>query len=157
MTFSNSGDPTRAGFRLQTSPFYLMTHADFKFHEDMEVILSKKGVDRSIYRILAILNEEQPASIGRIAEISLLKRTTVSRIIDRMIERDLAETRPNAEDHRITEVRMTERGYSILVAMTPIVARQFQRAINGIDDQDLGIMIRTLQQIITNLNRLAIE
>ena len=32
-------DPSSPTFRLENSPFYLMAHADFKYHEDMDKVL----------------------------------------------------------------------------------------------------------------------
>lgn len=157
MTYGKMGDPTRKGFKLQNSPFYLIAHADFKYHEDMEIVLSKNGMDRTMYRVMTVLREEEPASISRITELALLKRPTVSRAVERMAERGLVETVQNAEDNRVTEVSMTKQGKAVMGTLTPIVARQVARGLEGIPDEDVGVVIRTLQAIVKNLNRLAIE
>ncbi|MBF7013662.1 MarR family winged helix-turn-helix transcriptional regulator [Novosphingobium resinovorum] len=157
MKYTKAGDPTQAGFKLASAPFYLMAHADYKYHEDMEIVLLKHGVDRSIYRIMTVLREAGTLSISRIAELALLKRPTVSRAIERMSERGLVETRPCPDDNRITEVTMTEAGLEVMGTLTPIVARQVARGLEGIPDKDIGVLIRTLQRVVENLNRLAIE
>jgi DNA-binding MarR family transcriptional regulator len=157
MKYTTAGDPTRAGFKLASSPFYLMAHADYKYHEDMEIVLSKHGIDRSSYRIMTVLRETGTTSISRIAELALLKRPTVSRAIERMSERGLVETRPGPDDNRITEVTMTQSGLEVMGTLTPIVARQVARGLEGIPDKDIGVLIHTLQRIVENLNRLAIE
>jgi DNA-binding MarR family transcriptional regulator len=150
-------DPSNPSFRLENSPFYLMAHADFKYHEDMDKVLHKHGVSKPIYRVMTVLRERQPASIGTIAEAALTKRSTVSRIIDRMAEQGLVSTEPNAEDNRVTEVRLTGEGHQLLAKLTPIVGRQFVRAMEGVSDRDLGILLRTLQKISANLSKLPIE
>ncbi|MFP5457015.1 MAG: MarR family winged helix-turn-helix transcriptional regulator, partial [Alphaproteobacteria bacterium] len=66
-------------------------------------------------------------------------------------------TEPNAEDNRITEVRLTEEGRQLLAKLTPIVGRQFVRAMEGVSDRDLGVLLRTLQKISANLSKLPIE
>lgn len=157
MDHKKMGDPTSKGFRLQNSPFYLMAHADFKYHEDMEIVLLKHGIDRSMYRIMTVLREGEPASISQLAELSLLKRPTVSRAIERMSERGLVETLSSPRDNRVTEVFMTKQGKQVMSTLTPIVARQVARGLEGIADEDIGVLIRTLQAIVGNLNRLAIE
>ncbi len=150
-------DPSSANFRLENSPFYLMAHADFKYHEDMDVVLHKHGVSKPIYRVMTVLRERQPASIGAIAEAALTKRSTISRIIDRMVEQGLVTTEPNPEDHRITEVTLTPAGQQTLRKLTPIVGRQFSRAMNGVSDRDIAHLLRTLQKISGNLSKLPIE
>lgn len=150
-------DPSNPGFRLENSPFYLMAHADYKYHEDMDKVLHKHGVSKPVYRIMTVLREHQPASIGALAEVALTKRSTVSRIVDRMQEQGLVSTEPNAEDNRITEVTLTAEGQQTLGKLTPIVGRQFVRATEGISDRDIAQLLKTLQKISHNLSKLPIE
>ncbi|WP_044331416.1 MarR family winged helix-turn-helix transcriptional regulator [Sphingomonas hengshuiensis] len=153
----NNYDPSDPAFRLENSPFYLMAHADFKYHEDMDKVLHKHDVSKPIYRVMTVLRERQPASIGAIAEAALTKRSTVSRIIDRMIEQGLVTTEPNPEDNRVTEVTLTPAGQQKLRKLTPIVGRQFVRAMEGVSDRDIAHLLRTLQKISANLSKLPIE
>jgi MarR family transcriptional regulator, organic hydroperoxide resistance regulator len=149
--------PAHPEFRLGVSPFYLMAHADFDYHEDMSTVLEKHGVNRSMYRIMTVLREHESANIGFLAERSLTKRNTASRIIERMVAKELVKAFPNPDDSRITEVTLTQRGKDLLNSLTPIVGRQFQRAIDGIDNEELEQLVRILQKISSNLRRLPIE
>jgi DNA-binding MarR family transcriptional regulator len=150
-------DPSSPAFRLENSPFYLMTHADFKYHEDMDKVLHKHGVSKPIYRVLTVLREQEPASIGAIAEAALTKRSTISRIIDRMVEQGLVSTEPNPDDNRVTEVRLTSMGQQTLRKLTPIVGRQLARAMEGVSNEDIDHLLRTLKKISANLSKLPIE
>jgi MarR family transcriptional regulator, organic hydroperoxide resistance regulator len=149
--------PAHPEFRLATSPFYLMAHADFDYHEDMSTVLEKHGVNRSMYRIMTVLREHASANIGFLAERSLTKRNTASRIIERMVAKELVKAFPNPDDSRVTEVVLTQRGKDMLNSLTPIVGRQFQRAIDGVNNEELEQLVRVLQKITNNLNRLPIE
>ncbi len=150
-------DPTNPDFKLETSPFYLMAHADFQYHLDVSAVLTKYGVNKSMYRIMTVLRENQPANIGFLSEAALTKRTTVSRIIDRMVQMDLASTSSGEEDNRMTEVTLTQGGMDLLATLTPVVGRQFLRAIVGVSNAELAQLIATLQKISSNLGKLAIE
>jgi MarR family transcriptional regulator, organic hydroperoxide resistance regulator len=149
--------PAHPEFRLATSPFYLMAHADFDYHEDMSTVLEKHGVNRSMYRIMTVLREHASANIGFLAERALMKRNTASRIIERMVAKELVSAFPNPNDSRVTEVVLTERGKEMLNSLTPIVGRQFQRAIDGITNEELEHLVLVLQRISSNLRRLPIE
>ncbi len=149
--------PAHPEFRLGLSPFYLMAHADFDYHEDMSTVLEKHGVNRSMYRIMTVLREHESANIGFLAERSLTKRNTASRIIERMVAKELVKAFPNAEDSRITDVTLTQRGKDLLNSLTPIVGRQFQRAIDGVNNEELEQLVLVLQKISNNLRRLPIE
>jgi len=149
--------PAHPEFRLAISPFYLMAHADFDYHEDMSTVLEKYGVNRSMYRIMTVLREHESANIGFLAERSLTKRNTASRIVERMVSKELVNAFPNPNDSRVTEVVLTQRGKDLLNSLTPIVGRQFQRAIDGIDNEELEHLVLVLQKISGNLSRLPIE
>lgn len=149
--------PAHPEFRLATSPFYLMAHADFDYHEGMSKVLEKHGVDRSMYRIMTVLREHESANIGFLAERALMKRNTASRVVERMSDQELASTFPNPDDKRITEVVLTRRGKDMLDSLTPVVGRQFQRAIDGISNEELEQLVLILQRITHNLARLPIE
>jgi MarR family transcriptional regulator, organic hydroperoxide resistance regulator len=149
--------PAHPEFRLAISPFYLMAHADFDYHEDMSTVLEKHGVNRSMYRIMTVLREHESANIGFLAERSLTKRNTASRIVERMVTKELVNAFPNPNDSRVTEVVLTQRGKDLLDSLTPIVGRQFQRAIDGIDNEELEHLVLVLQKISGNLSRLPIE
>jgi DNA-binding MarR family transcriptional regulator len=149
--------PTHPEFRLETSPFYLMAHADFDYHEDMSLVLAKYGVDRSMYRIMTVLREQQPSNIGLLAERALMKRNTASRVIERMTERGLVTATENAQDSRVTDVVLSPRGRDLLNTLTPIVGRQFQRAVEGIGEEGLEQLVTLLQKICRNLTRSPIE
>ena len=149
-------DPGDPAFKLTNSPFYLMAHADNKYHEDMDQVLVRRGMSKPIYRILTVLRELEPASIGAIAETALIKRSTVSRIIDRMLTLDLVSEQPG-EDARVNEISLTEAGRAKLQELTPIVNRQFLRATRGIAQADLVALVKTLQQIGENLSKSPIE
>jgi DNA-binding MarR family transcriptional regulator len=156
-TATNTYDPSSNDFRLENSPFYLMAHADFRYHVDMDKVLHKHGVSKPIYRIMTVLRERQPVSIGVIAEIALTKRSTVSRIIDRMIEQGLVTTEQHHDDNRRTDVALTAAGQQLLGKLTPVVGRQLARALEGISDRDVTQLLSTLTRIGENLSKLPIE
>jgi MarR family transcriptional regulator, organic hydroperoxide resistance regulator len=149
--------PAHPEFRLAISPFYLMAHADFDYHEDMSKVLEKYGVNRSMYRIMTVLREHESANIGFLAERSLTKRNTASRIVERMVAKNLVNAFPNPNDSRVTEVVLTQYGKDTLNSLTPIVGRQFQRAVDGVNNEELEHLVLVLQKIAGNLNRLPIE
>ncbi|TKD51086.1 MarR family winged helix-turn-helix transcriptional regulator [Sphingomonas baiyangensis] len=144
-------DPTDPAFRLENSPFYLIAHADFRYHQQMDEALQHHGVSKPIYRIMTVLRERQPVSIGTLADVALTKRSTVSRIVDRMVDQGLAATAPNDADSRITDVTLTDAGQRTLDKLTPVVGEQLDRAFAGIAEADMTALLSTLRRISSNL------
>lgn len=150
-------DPTSSAFRLRNSPFYLLAHADFRYHEDMEIVMAKRGLNRTAYRIMTVLRETTASSISDLSRIALTKRTTVSRVVDRMEKAGLVTTNSLPEDNRVTMVKSTEKGTRTLADLTPIVKRQVERALKDIPAKDIDHLVATLKIIGANLEKLSIE
>lgn len=150
-------DPTSSTFRLVNSPFYLIAHADFRYHDDMEKVMVKRGLSKTVYRILTVLRETTASSVSDLSRIALTKRTTVSRVVDRMEQADLVSTSTLPEDNRVTMVKITAKGEDTLASLTPIVKRQVERALKDIPVKDMENLIATLTTIGANLEKLSIE
>jgi DNA-binding MarR family transcriptional regulator len=146
-------DPTSDAFRLATSPFYLIAHADYMYHDRMDAVLAERGVSKSMYRILTVLRDHQPCRMTDLADMALIKRFTVSRIVDRMAQSGLVETVRSAEDSRVTDVQMSEAGRALLGTLTPRVAPLFVEATEGLSHDELTRLVATLQIIGSNLAR----
>lgn len=150
-------DPKHEDFDLDNSPFYLVAHIDHKYHEDMDKVLRKHGMDRPKYRVLHVLRQKNPCNIGELSDRAMIKRSTMSRVVDRMRQEGLIETSPNAEDQRMTDVTLLPAGWKALDRVIEVGSRQFYRAIEDLSDEQIGTFIATLHHVLRNLNRLPLE
>ncbi len=149
--------PANSEFRLARSPFYLIAHADFNYHEDILSVLTKRGVNRLMYRILTVLREHAPASISFLAHQSLAKRNTISRVVERMSEKGLVKAYTNSRDNRVTDVEMTAAGRDLLAELAPLIGRLYERAFVGVSNDEIEQLVGILQKITNNLDRHLIE
>ena len=157
MSVPRSMDPADPAFDLFRSPFYLIAHADFKYHEDLDKVMAKVGVDRTTYRLLTVLMQEGPANIKDICEHALLKRSTGGRAIERMKDKGWVRTTLNEVDHRVTDVELTAAGRKMAHDLRQVTSRQLHRAMNGLSTSELRQLDDLLVRIIANLSRLPIE
>jgi MarR family transcriptional regulator, organic hydroperoxide resistance regulator len=157
MAMPNRMDPANQSFNLFKSPFYLIAHADFKYHEDLDKVMSKVGVDRTTYRLLTVLMQEGPANIKDVCEHALLKRSTGGRAIERMRDKGWVKTTLNEGDHRVTDVELTSSGRRMAQSLREVTSRQLHRAVSGFSAAELRQFDNMLARIIANLSRLPIE
>ena len=54
MSIPRNMNPAEPDFDLFSSPFYLIAHVDFKYHEDLDRVMQKYEVDRTTYRLLSV-------------------------------------------------------------------------------------------------------
>lgn len=146
-----------AGFNLFNSLFYLIAHADFHYHEDLDKVMAKHGVDRTTYRLLSVMNQMGRANIKELCQHALVKRSTGGRAIERMRDKRLVKTSPNKDDLREMDVELTPIGEQLARQLREVTGRQLLRATNGLSASDLKELTRMLEHIGTNLSRLPIE
>lgn len=150
-------DPASDDFNLFSSPFYLMAHADYQYHEDLDKVIAKLGLSRTAYRLMTVLLKRSPLNIGDLSALALVKRSTASRALVSMRENGWVHMRDNDTDNRLTDVQLTEAGSELVRNVMKSSSRQLQRAVDGLEDEEIRLLVGTLQKIVANLSRLPIE
>jgi len=156
-TLPRTLDPASEEFNLFSSPFYLMAHADYQYHEDLDKVISKLGLSRTAYRLMTVLLKRSPLNIGDLSALSLVKRSTASRALVGMRENGWVHMRDNDVDNRLTDVALTDEGEILVRNVMKSSSRQLQRAVAGLGDDEVRQLVQTLQKIVANLSRLPIE
>jgi MarR family transcriptional regulator, organic hydroperoxide resistance regulator len=157
MSIPRNMNPAEADFDLFSSPFYLIAHVDFKYHEDLDRVMQKYDMDRTTYRLMSVLMAVGLENIKVICEHALVKRSTGSRAIDRMREKGWVRTESNEEDFRSTKVELTGEGRKIAGMLRQSTSKQLERAADGLSAADLKQLASILRRMTENLGRLQIE
>ena len=150
-------DPAVPEFDLFQSPFYLIAHADFKYHEDLDKAIAKSGLDRTTYRLLTILMRRSPINIKELSECAMIKRSTTSRALDRMRKEGLISQSADDKDNRITNVYLSTAGRALAQKTMRFASRQLQRAVHGLSEEQLESLVSLLEHLVFNLSKLPIE
>lgn len=145
------GDPGSSAFRVDRYPFYLLNRTVSRYNIVIGARLRRIGLDIPTWRVLMVLGEHAPRSIGQIAEASVINLSTMMRIIARVAQAGLVTSAPSAEDGRVTEVFLTERGLDKLNEARAATAPIYARVISGFSAADFDRMIRLLNRLHDNL------
>src|SRR6478735_573602 len=84
-------------------------------------LLADSGLSLSDYDVLVALSNA-PRARMRVADLAAQigwERSRVSHHLRRMCERGLAERRPSPDDGRVTDARLTTKGYQVLTRAAP--------------------------------------
>jgi DNA-binding MarR family transcriptional regulator len=92
-------------------------------------VVREHGFSVSEWRVLASLADGQALTTGRLAEISLTKGPTATRLLDRMVVRGQVERLPDAADRRITRVRISPAGQQTVSALIALALSHEQRVL----------------------------
>jgi DNA-binding MarR family transcriptional regulator len=84
---------------------------------EFHVIVQASGFEVSDWRVLCTLADGEAISIGRLAQISVTKQPTVTRLLDRMEGQGYVKRIPHETDRRVTLVRITPRGHQLVASL----------------------------------------
>jgi len=87
--------------------------------ERVKKVLSKSDITPQQYNILRILRGSHPTPLStlQIRDRMLDKMSDTSRIVDRLVAKNLVSKKTNDNDKRLVDVTITESGLELLVAM----------------------------------------
>jgi len=148
------GDPGTAEFQLDKYPFYLLNRAVSRYNVVIESRLRTIGLDIPNWRVLMVLGEDSPRSIGRIATACVINLSTMMRIIDRMKSAGFLTSSISATDGRVTEVSLTPQGVAKLEMARTITAPIYHTVIDGFSAREFDQMIGYLGRLYDNLGRI---
>lgn len=125
----------------------LLGQAAQRVQGEFHRVVRAQGFAISEWRVLATLADGQAISTGQLAQVSLTKGPTATRLLDRMVARGEVERLPDPQDRRVTRVRITRQGRRTVSALINL-ARQHERQVLsrfGLDQAEtLKSMLREL-------------
>lgn len=111
------------------------------------IYIDQFGISLSEWRILAIVAAAQPVYANAIVERGILEKSRVSRIVARLVERQLIETSPDDEDSRRNLLQLTEEGARMHDALADLSRKRdelFERALSKREKAEFDRMISKL-------------
>ncbi|MCY7353229.1 MAG: MarR family transcriptional regulator [Cytophagaceae bacterium] len=88
-----------------------------------------------------------------LAEMTVKDTPTVTRILDLLIRKDLAERRPDATDRRKFSLHLTPAGQTLFDQALPIVVAVRRKGWGDMSDTDYQNLTRILDSIHQNVSR----
>lgn len=118
----------------------------------MDNSLKKYGLDNSRRRIILAVFSRPNASISELAEMSIIKIPTATKIIYRLKEEGLLNTDMCEIDSRVTRVNLTDAGMEKVVKINEITSILFDDSFKGLKPNDIKKLNELLKLIKSNLN-----
>lgn len=111
--------------------------------------LKKHEITEQQYNVLRILRgfrSEAPLSIGFIKERMLDKDSDVSRIVDRLYEKEMVSRKENAADRRQKDIEITAKGLTLLNSMFECEMKA-DKLLNNLTEEEIQEFNRLLDKI----------
>lgn len=143
--------PDSKNFRIDEFPFFWLAQTYAIYEGEIGRVLKRLGTDLPTRRVLMMLGLFGKVSVSELADHSITKLSTTTRIVQRMRDEGLVETSVNASDARITNVEMTKKGSALLQDIHQGTHKIYLRAYQNLGREELKKMTDTLKHIHQNL------
>jgi DNA-binding MarR family transcriptional regulator len=116
-------------------------------NEKIAGILSQEDITQQQYNILRILRgADKPLSTLQIRARMLDKMSDTSRIVDRLVAKELVEKNTCPTDKRLVDVVLSKKGFVILEKLDQL-NHQLDALMKGISEKDAITMNQLLDQL----------
>lgn len=114
-----------------------------------------RGLDLRVpeWRALAAMYARQHLSMGELADLASIDRTTLSRTVDRMVQAGWMTRLSDAADLRVTRLRLTEAGREKFHEVWPIIERVNASAASTLPEAAVGMARWVLSEMKANLDQ----
>ena len=116
-------------------------------NEKIASILSQEDITQQQYNILRILRgADKPLSTLQIRARMLDKMSDTSRIVDRLVAKELVEKNTCPTDKRLVDVTLTKKGFAILEKLDQL-NHHLDSLMKGISEKEANTMNQLLDQL----------
>ena len=146
------GDPEFPDFQLADSPLYLIVRTAGRYAQELENALNASGMDVLSWRALMIVNEVSPSSVSEIAEQSVTRLSTMTRVVQRLEKKNWVKLSKRPSDARVTEVQLTPLGKRCVERQRGTAGEIYRRAVRDFSAAEIAVLNGLTRRIFANLN-----
>lgn len=120
-----------------------------EFHE----VVVEHGLSVTEWRVMSSLAGGKAISIGGLAQLSVTKQPTVTRLLERMIQKGHVERVSHNGDQRVNLVRITNQGQEMVAALMVKAKEHEARVFGPFGEERTRILKAMLREIIAQHRR----
>lgn len=116
-------------------------------NEKIASVLSQEDITQQQYNILRILRgAEKPLSTLQIRSRMLDKMSDTSRIVDRLVAKELVEKNTCPSDKRLVDVVLSKKGFAVLEKLD-LLNNHLDSLMKGISEKEASTLNQMLDQL----------
>lgn len=126
----------------------LLAQASQLISSEFHQVVRANGVSVSEWRVLAVLSGGNPMSSSRLAQVSVTKQPTLTRLLDRLEKKGQVERLPHSSDRRVTLVRITPAGKRKVARLITLAKEHELRVLEPFGLRNADGLKHTLRRMI---------
>jgi len=139
-------------FVLEQHLFFWFTQVLDRRDRQLAAALRADGLRAPEWRILATLHSRHRLSMSELADLTSIERTTLSRVVERMVRAAWVMRLTDASDARVTRLALTASGERLFARIWPAVWRVNEMAVASLPEPAVGLVRWALQEMCQNFD-----
>lgn len=131
--------------------FYLVTQVQNRRVRDFGPVLEAVGLTISHWRALSTINRLDGCLMSELAEFTTVDRTTLTRVVDQLVDAGLVHRAHSLDDRRLVRVEMTDHGREVFAKAIDGLSEHSRKVLRGLSEEDLRLFRSVLQRIVRNI------
>lgn len=115
---------------IETCLVFLLSKANQQVQAAVRERMLTYGITPTQYAVLRVLWESDGQSAAELGHRLILDPATMVGIVDRLVQNDLVERRPNPKDRRVNPVYLTDKGKNLEKPLSTI-AQELNRELEA--------------------------
>ena len=120
--------------------------------ENLTHTLKEGGISLPQFNVLRILRGQkgEPANLSTVQERMVNRMSNTTRLVDKLIEKELVERRICEENRRKIELTITSKGLSLLKTLDPLIDKEEEKITQNLTIKDKNQLMILLEKLNTN-------
>ncbi len=120
-----------------------------RVEEGALVVFKEHDLTHQQYNVLRILRGQQgkPANLSTIQERMIDKSSNTTRLIDKLIKKELVKRQVCEKNRRKIEVFITSKGMDLLKTLDPIIENLNKELVNNLSNKELETLNNLLDKL----------
>lgn len=117
----------------------------------IEALLRPMKVSLAAQRVLRAIRRYGAITMGELADFAIIDRTTLTRVVDQLVEKEFIERSRPVGDRRKLTLTLTEAGEEAHARMVRAISSDNEALLRDLPEIDLRTAVRLQRRIVTRL------
>jgi DNA-binding MarR family transcriptional regulator len=142
-------------YRITDYPMHYF--AAIQRQNQLNLARAMREVELSVpmWRALAALRHKDGQTIAELAQLTVLDRSALGRLLDEMARERLVEREPLPDDRRALVVSLSAKGRRLFETAVAIAQRHYRNVFKGVSAEEYDTLMRVLRRVKANTRAMA--
>ena len=145
--------PENTEMFLDTFVPYVMYRITNRLNKELQKDLRPLNINVSRWRVLAALNKQDGRTMSELGDFTMIEQSSLSRVVDTMVEEGLVTRRLKQDDHRFVHVFLTDEGLAKYREIYPSAFSRQDMILDEFTEDEQDMLLEFLQRIEANIRR----